>query len=101
MHFQAVKQIGRYLLGTRDKGMVLHPTNENHLSTYIDSNFAGSWSKETSHLWHSALSCTRFVITYSSCPIHWVSKLQSENALSTCEAEYIALSMCTQALLPL
>ncbi len=99
MHFLAVKQIGCYLLGTWDRGMIIHPTNKNHLGAYIDSDFAGSWSKETSHLRHSALSCTSYVITYSSCPIHWVSKLQSKIALSTCQAEYIALSMCTQALL--
>ena len=29
---------------------------------------------------------------YAGCPIHWVSKLQTEIALSTAEAEYIALS---------
>jgi len=101
MHFLAVKQIGCYLLVTWDRGMIIHPTNKNHLGAYIDSDFAGSWSKETSHLWHSALSHTGYVITYSSCPIHWVSKLQSKIALSTCEAECIALSMCTWALPPL
>jgi len=101
MHFLAIKQIGCYLLGTWDKGMILHPTNENSLSAYVNSNFVGSWSKETLHLWYFALSHTGYVITYSGCPIHWVSKLQSKIALSTCEAEYIALSMCTQALLPL
>jgi len=47
MHFLAIKQIGCYLLGTQDKGMILHPTNKNHLGAYVDSNFAGSWSKET------------------------------------------------------
>jgi hypothetical protein len=29
---------------------------------------------------------------YANCPIHWVSRLQTEIALSTAEAEYIALS---------
>jgi hypothetical protein len=33
-----------------------------------------------------------FVIQYTSCPIYWQSKLQTEIALSTAEAEYIALS---------
>ena len=38
---------------------------------------------------------------YCGCPIHWVSKLQSKIALSTTEAEYIALSMCLRDLLPM
>ncbi len=32
---------------------------------------------------------------------HWVSKLKSEMALSTCESKYVALCLCTWALLPL
>ena len=32
------------------------------------------------------------VIMYSGCPVAWCSKLQSEIALSTTKAEYIALS---------
>jgi hypothetical protein len=34
-------------------------------------------------------------------PVVWSSKLQTEIALSTCEAEYIALSMVMRALLPM
>ena len=44
---------------------------------------------------------TGYVITYCGCPIHWVSKLQSEIALSTTEAEYIMLSMCMHDLIPM
>jgi hypothetical protein len=35
------------------------------------------------------------------CPLLWVSKLQSEIALSTTEAEYIALSQSLRELLPM
>ena len=35
------------------------------------------------------------------CPVHWVSKLQSEVAVSMMEAEYIALSTAMQDLIPL
>jgi hypothetical protein len=38
---------------------------------------------------------------YASCPLVWVSKLQTEAALSTTEAEYIALSQAMQELIPL
>ncbi len=35
---------------------------------------------------------TGYVIQYAGCPIYWQSKLQTEIALSTAEAKYIALS---------
>jgi hypothetical protein len=38
---------------------------------------------------------------YAGCPIVWVSKLQTEVALSTTEAEYIALSQAMRDLIPL
>jgi len=74
-HFTAVKRIGCYLLGTRDKGLILHPTNENCLNAYVVSDFTRSWSKQTSHLCHAALSQTSYFITFSGCLIHWVSKI--------------------------
>ena len=49
----------------------------------------------------SVLSRTGYVIFLSNCPILWVSKLQTEIALSTTEAEYIALSQSMRDLLPL
>ena len=83
------------------RGLVLKPTGDHCLNAYVDSNFAGLWSHATCQLHDSAISCTGYVILYCGCPIHWVSKLQSEIALSTTEAEYIALSMCLHDLLPM
>jgi hypothetical protein len=40
-------------------------------------------------------------MTLGGCPIQWSSKLQTEIALSTTEAEYIALSQAMRELLPL
>ena len=77
------------------------PTGDNHLNAYVDSDFARQWSHATSQLRDSTVSRTGYVIIYCSCPIHGVSKLQSEIALSTTEAEYIALSMCLHDLLPM
>ena len=37
----------------------------------------------------------------SNCPVHWVSKLQSQIALSTVESEYLALSQAMRDLLPM
>jgi hypothetical protein len=68
---------------------------------YVDTDFAGLWHQQHSALCESVLSRTGYIITYCGCPIHWVSKLQSEIALSTTESEYITLSMVTRDLLPL
>ena len=47
------------------------------------------------------MSRTGYVIMYAGCPILWCSKLQTEIALSTTEAEYIALSQAIREVLPL
>ena len=47
------------------------------------------------------MSRTGFVIMYAGCPILWSSKLQSQIALSTTEAEYIALSQAVREVIPL
>jgi len=101
LHEQAVKRIGRYLFATQDKGLIYNPTESGTLDMYVDADFAGTWHKEFSHLRDCVLSRTGFVILYQGCPIHWGSKLQSEIALSTTEAEYIVLSMAARELIPL
>ena len=93
--------IARYLLFTRDKGIFMTPTQDFRLDMYVDAGFAGMWHQEHSALGESILSRTGYIITYCGCPIHWANKLQSKIALSTTEAEYIALSMATRELLPL
>jgi hypothetical protein len=101
LHEKAVKYIGKYLLGTRAKGMILTPDNGGKLDAYVDSDFAGRWHQEYAELRESVLSRTGFVITYCNCPVTWSSKLQTEIALSTTEAEYIALSTMCRTLLPM
>ena len=47
------------------------------------------------------MSQTGYVITYANCPIFWKSSLQTEIALSTAEAENIALLTALYQVLPL
>jgi len=41
-HADAVKWLGRYLKGTRDKGLILIPTGTS-FDVYVDADFAGNW----------------------------------------------------------
>jgi hypothetical protein len=101
IHEIAVKRIVRYLLATKDKGLILKPSMSLTLDMFVDADFAGMWHKEYSALRDNVLSRTGFVITFCGCPITWCSKLQTEIVLSTTESEYIALSTGTRELLPL
>jgi hypothetical protein len=101
IHQDAAKHICRYLHYTRTRGLILKPNSDNRLNAYVDSDFAGQWTRDTCQLCNSAVSRTGYVILYCGCPIHWVSKLQTEIALSTTEAEYMALSTCLRDLLPM
>jgi hypothetical protein len=63
---------------------------------------AGGWCQGTGTDPESVLSRTGCIIPLYSCPILWCSKLQTELiALSTTEAEYIALSQSMQEVNPL
>ena len=92
LHETAMKRIGRYLLGTSDKGIILEPDRNKNVECFVDADFAGNWNKAEAEDAVNMLSRTGYVIRFMGCPILWVSKLQTEIALSTTEAEYIALS---------
>jgi hypothetical protein len=91
-HATAVKHIVKYLLATKDKGIILKPSVHS-LDCFVDADFVGNWNRTTAHVDPAtAKSRTGFIIFYASCPLTWASKLQKEVALSTTEAEYNALS---------
>jgi hypothetical protein len=100
-HTEAIKLIARYLKGTVDKGLILKPT-ENKFKVYVDADFGGLWDKEKAQD-HPITSKSRtgYVVTYADCPIIWASQLQSEIALSTTEAEYLALSTSLRNTIPI
>ena len=101
-HAAAIKRIGQYLIGTRDKGLIFKPTGElSEFECYVDADFAGNYTTENNEDPNSVKSRTGCVIKYAGCPITWFSRLQSEIALSTTEAEYIALSTAAREVLPL
>ena len=100
-HEIAVKHICRYLWLTQNKGLVCRPNGDGELNAYCDSDFAGRWHESTTHLRESVLSRTGYVLMFCGCPILWASKLQTEIALSSTEAELYALSSCMRVILPM
>ena len=90
-HATAVKRILRYLQGTKTKGITLTPSDTLSIDCYVDADFAGTWSVEDDQEPTSVKSRSGHLITFMGCPLLW-SKMQTQIALSTMEAEYIALS---------
>ena len=68
---------------------------------YVDLDFVGSWNKIDCVDRAFVLSRIGFVIILTGCPNIWVRRVQSEIALSTNEAEYIALSTAMREVIPL
>jgi Reverse transcriptase (RNA-dependent DNA polymerase) len=90
-HSAAVKRIGRYLLYTKDRGIVCHP-DDSSITCYSDASFLVEWEKTRSEDPITARSRSGYVLMYARCPIIWSSRLQTEIAHSATEAEYISLS---------
>jgi hypothetical protein len=103
-HEAALERIGRYLKGTHDEGLILHPDKLDklfRLDVYVDASFACGWGTELGTNPDSVKSRTGFIIEIMGCSVLWKSQLQTSIATSTMESEYTALSMALRAAIPL
>ena len=100
-HERSIRRTCKYLLGTQDREVVFKPDLTKGIECYVDADFSGNWTAVESEDPENVLSRTGFIIYYGGCPIQWVSKLQTEIALSTTEAEYIALAHSMRSVIPL
>ncbi|XP_067937089.1 uncharacterized protein [Watersipora subatra] len=91
-HVTAVKHLFRYIKRTKSNTLVYKPT-DNNLKAYRDSDWAGSIEDRR--------STTGYVSTLGSAPLSWKTRKQPTVALSSCEAEYMALAECTKEILSL
>ena len=87
-HWIAVKRILRYLKGTADLGLLYTSSGEQTCFGYSDSDWAGDVEDRR--------STSGYIFKFSGAGISWKSKKQISVALSTAEAEYIALSSSVQ-----
>ncbi len=101
-HEEALKQIGRYLKATRKLGLIINPSSGVlKIDACPDANFAGMYGYECHDNPSYVKSWTGYVINVANCPVMWQSKLQTKTALSTMEAELVAISHCTRELIPI
>lgn len=82
-HWEAVKWIMRYLRGSSNVSLCFTRTGLK-LQGYVDADLAGDMD--------SRKSTTGFVYTLGGTAVCWGSKLQKIVALSTTEAEYVAVT---------
>jgi hypothetical protein len=99
-HANAVKYLCRYLMATKDKGLIMRPDPAKSFEVHVNRDFSGNWVKEDAMNDPStAKSRTGYIISYGGCPVIWASKLQTEIVLSSTEivlssteSEYVGLS---------
>ena len=89
-HWMAVKRILRYLKETVNLGINCDP-DSTELVGYSDADWAGDLDTRR--------STTGYLFKFGNVPICWKSKRQPTVALSTAEAEYMALSMAVQTVI--
>jgi hypothetical protein len=101
-HAEAIEHIAKYLRNTSNEGITLRPQTDKSFDVFADADFVGNWYRMTaSDDSSTAKSRSGYVILYAGCPIAWCSKLQTIIALSSCEAEYVALSESLRDTIPL
>jgi hypothetical protein len=83
VHLVTAKHVMRYLKGTLDCGLSYDGDHDFTLSGYTDSDWAGSIADR--------ISTSGCCFNLGSAMISWQSRKQSSIALSTAEAEYIAV----------
>ena len=100
-HAEAVKQIGHYLLATKDKGLLIHPNEQKFFEFWVDADFSGNWQqRDAQNNPMTAKSHSGWIVRFAGAPITWASKIQTITALSTTEAEYIVLSTSLREVIP-
>ena len=87
-HWQALKRVLRYLQATSTYGLCFAGSSGGKLVGYSDADWAGDIE--------SRRSTSGYVLMLNSGCISWRSKKQRTVALSSTEAEYMALSEATQ-----
>jgi len=57
-HERAIRRIGKYLLGTQNKGIIFSPNPKQGLECFVDADFSGNWTAVDSEDPENVLSST-------------------------------------------
>ena len=87
-HWTAVKRILRYLKGTSNLGLLYRENSPAEVIGYSDADWAGDVGDRK--------STSGYIFLLGGAAISWKSSKQTCVALSTAEAEYVALSAAAQ-----
>ena len=90
-HIKALQRIWQYVRTTANKGLLYKCSEVPKLKGYVDSDWGGDYSTRK--------STTGYIFLLGYTPISWSSKLQKSVAISSCEAEYMALKEATKELI--
>ena len=90
-HWNALMHAIGYIKNTMDYGLTYYRDSELSPVAYVDADYGGC--KDTRR------STSGYVFTMAGGAVTWSSKRQSTVALSTVEAEYVAMSRCAQQML--
>ena len=88
VHWNAVKRIIKYLIGTQDYGIEFDKNKDRNLCGFTDSDYAS----DTETRWSTSV----YVFKLCNGPITWASRRQPTVTLSTTEAKYVAASQATK-----
>ena len=73
-----------------------------YFDCWVDADFAGNWHQADAHIDPmTSKSQSGWIVCFAGTPIAWASKMQTIMAMSTTEAEYIALSTSLREVIPM
>ncbi len=88
VHWSAVKCVLRYVKGTKSLGLFYQPSQDTSIAIYSDADYAGDLDERK--------STSGYMLCRNGAAVSWKSKKQTVMAMSTAEAEYIALYLAVQ-----
>ncbi|CAB0019009.1 unnamed protein product [Nesidiocoris tenuis] len=87
-HWRAVKRVFRYLQGTQNYALTYSRSEKSELQGYVDADWGSCVEDKRSY--------TGYVFLYAGGAISWEARKQKTVALSSTEAEYMAMTEATK-----
>ncbi|GKC09196.1 zinc finger, CCHC-type containing protein [Tanacetum coccineum] len=86
-HMKAIRQVLRYVKGTKDYGITYKHNGGNKIQGFNDSSYGVNTQE--------GKGTTGIIFYYGESPISWSTQKQATVALSSCESEFIAATTAT------